>query len=254
MRVPAEDTVHLYRVDTAGQLRGTSWLTPAILPAHELTTLLDSLSIRAKVAAQLVGSITQDPGIDSPLPPSLQVIGEDAIRPGTFLQLSPGERLELYSATPGNENGILIAAKIREIAAGIGLPTHLVDGDLTGANFSSLRAGLLPFRARVEAAQYQIVAPALDRIWRRVTGADVPEWLMPAPPPVDALKQVEADAAELAAGLTSRRKLVAARGWDLAQLDAELAAEGWSPAPPPTEPAPKAPRPRRPQDSDDADA
>ena len=42
---------------------------------------------------------------------------------------------------------------------------------------------------------------------------------------VDPLKQVQADAAELEAGLTSRRKLIAARGWSIEDLDAERTAE-----------------------------
>lgn len=49
--------------------------------------------------------------------------------------------------------------------------------------------------------------------------------LPPAFMQVDPMKQVQADAAELEAGLTSRRKLVAARGWVIEDLDSELAAE-----------------------------
>jgi capsid protein len=39
------------------------------------------------------------------------------------------------------------------------------------------------------------------------------------------MKQVQADVAELEAGLTSRRNLVAERGWNLADLDREIAAD-----------------------------
>lgn len=41
-------------------------------------------------------------------------------------------------------------------------------------------------------------------------------------------KQVQADVAEFEAGLTSRRKLVAARGWSLEDLDAEIAADSFA--------------------------
>ena len=116
---------------------------------------------------------------------------------------------------------------------------------MTGANYSSLRAGLLPFRQRVEQIQYGILVPQLLRpIWRRVVTWGVLsgelaapdfeanprdylacEWLPPAFMQVDPAKQVQADVAEMNAGLTSRRKLVAARGWALEGLDAEIAAD-----------------------------
>ena len=43
------------------------------------------------------------------------------------------------------------------------------------------------------------------------------------------MKQVQADVAEMNAGLTSRRKLVAARGWAVEDLDAEIAADTFKP-------------------------
>ena len=90
-----------------------------------------------------------------------------------------------------------------------------------------MRAGLLPFRQRVEQIQYGILAPQLLRpIWRQVTtwtllSGDLAapdfevnprdylacEWLPPAFMQVDPMKQVQADVAEMNAGLTSRRKL-----------------------------------------------
>jgi capsid protein len=209
----------------AGQLRGLSWLAPAIIPANELDQLLDALVVRAKVSAMLMGFIRSPDGSPIDLQAELP-----SLEPGTMARLGLGEDVSFNNPTPSAENGSLVAVKIREIAAGVGLPPHLVDQDLTGANYSSLRAGLLPFRARVELIRYAMIAPILDRIWARVTLAEPCEWLVPAFLQVDPQKQVEADLAELGAGLTSRRKLVAARGRDLAELDAELAAEGWQPA------------------------
>ena len=42
---------------------------------------------------------------------------------------------------------------------------------------------------------------------------------------VDPFKDTQATVAELEAGLTSRRKAVAERGWALEDLDAEIAAD-----------------------------
>ena len=42
---------------------------------------------------------------------------------------------------------------------------------------------------------------------------------------VDPLKDTQATVAEIEAGLTSRRKAVAERGWSIEELDEEIAAE-----------------------------
>lgn len=44
--------------------------------------------------------------------------------------------------------------QVRGISAGLGVPEYLLTGDLTDANYSSLRAGLLEFRRCVEAVQF----------------------------------------------------------------------------------------------------
>lgn len=226
VQVDAADVLHLFRPTSPTQLRGMPWFAPAIVAANEFDQLADALLVRAKVSAMLCGFIRSVDG------PALDVESElPSLEPGTLARLGAGEDFVGNNPTPSVENGALAAVMIRTIAAGCGLPPHLLDQDLSGANYSSLRAGLLPFRAKVEQIQYAVIAPMLDRLWQRVTGAEPCEWLFPAFMQVDPLKQVQADAAELKAGLTSRRKLVAARGWDLAELDAELVAEGWkSPA------------------------
>lgn len=53
------------------------------------------------------------------------------------------------------------------------------------------------------------------------------DWLPPKPLQVDPLKDTQATVAEIEAGLTSRRKAVAERGWVLEDLDAEIAADGF---------------------------
>jgi capsid protein len=133
------------------------------------------------------------------------------------------------------------ARRIGQIAAGLGVPQHLLDGDLSGANYSSLRAGLLPFRAKVEQFTYHALVPQfLDPVFRRVIAHEVlaerldvgdlepalrAEWLPPRPMQVDPEKDVVALKEMLALGLISRRQAVASLGWNVAELDAEIAAD-----------------------------
>lgn len=154
-------------------------------------------------------------------------------------------------ATPAQVSQVdpLIKMSMQQLAAGLGVPVFTLSGDLSGANYSSLRAGLIPFLQRMEQVQYHVLVPQfLNPVWREVarwaaTNGDLPafesdprrflkaEWLPPRPLQVDPLKDVQATVAELEAGLVSRKKAVAERGWALADLDAEIAADPFQPRP-----------------------
>lgn len=251
VRVPASEMLHVFESIAAGQVRGISWLAPVILPANEFDQLCDALLTGTKIAAMFAGFLVNQNDTSGGDP----FDGDDmpSLEPGTLQRLPGGFDVRFSTPQQAQQTGEFVKAQIRQLAAGMGIPSHWLDGDLTGANYSSLRAGLLPVRARCEQVQYLTLVPQLlDAVWAEVfpDDRDGAEWLPPAWQQVDPLKQVEADAAELAAGLTSRRKLVAARGWALEDLDAELKAEGWKPA----ETKPAAPAPAKPDDKDDADA
>lgn len=209
----------------AGQVRGISWLAPILLPAAELDGLIDALVVSAKTRALHVGVLSSLNATDEPY-------GSDPeLAPGSVIRLGPEETLTFNTPSAAVETGTLASQILRQMAAGLGMPEHLVSGDLTGANYSSLRAGLLPFRQRVEQIQYDTLVPqVLDPLWRLVTGGSSPvEWLMPKPLQVDPQKDVNATIAEINAGLTSRRKAVAERGWNLSDLDAEISADTFTP-------------------------
>ncbi len=244
VRIPAREILHVFRPLGPGQVRGVSWLAPVILPAGEFDQLCDALLMGAKVAAMHAGFVVDVNGLGTA---SDLWDGESqpSIEPGTMVRLPGNTDVKFNSPGQINEIGAFLRLNLQQLAAGLGLPEHLLSGDLTNANYSSLRAGLLPFRQRVEQIQYHSLVPQLlGPIWREVIGwaaaaGDLPEfesdprrflqveWLPPAFLQVDPAKAVQADVLELQHGLTSRRKLVAARGWSLADLDAELAAEGW---------------------------
>ncbi|MDP3647278.1 MAG: phage portal protein [Paracoccaceae bacterium] len=241
VRIDSESVLHVFKPLAPGQLRGVSWLAPVILPAGEFDKLCDALLKGAQVAAMHAGFITNLNGGTS----------EDAyaetpsLEPGALVKLAYGEDVKFNSPGQSQQVGEFLKLNLRQLAAGLGLPDHMLSGDLTGANYSSLRAGLLPFRQRVEQVQYTVLVPqCLAPVWRAVIlhgvlsgDLDAPDFeanpeaylsadfIMPAFMQVDQMKAVQADVAELAAGLTSRRKLVAARGWSLDDLESEISAE-----------------------------
>ncbi len=139
----------------------------------------------------------------------------------------------------------LAKLNIRQIAAGLGCPEHLVSGDLSQANYSSLRAGLMQFKRRLEQYQKHMLVPQLlDPVWRRwltfetLSGqfdlpgfADEPEsyfavnWAADPLDFVDPLKDVQAEILAIQAGLKSRRQAISERGGSIEQVDAEIAAD-----------------------------
>lgn len=240
VRIDAESVLHVFKPLAPGQLRGVSWLAPVILPASDLDKLADALLKGAQVAAMHAGFIVDMNGTGEPYD------GETpSLEPGALIRLPNGTDIKFNSPAQSQQVAEFLKLNLRQLAAGLGLPDHMLSGDLSGANYSSLRAGLLPFRQRMEQVQYTVLVPQfLAPVWRAVIlhgvlsgDLDAPDfeanpefylqadWLPPKPLQVDPLKDVNATVAEIEAGLTSRRKAVAERGWNLDDLDAEIEAE-----------------------------
>jgi lambda family phage portal protein len=155
--------------------------------------------------------------------------------------LLPGEDVKFSS--PADVGGGYEAFQYRTllaVSASLGLPYHLVTGDVRQANYSSLRAELVEFRRRIGQLQHGVMAHQLCRpIWRRwletavlsgaldadpVTARRV-QWIPPRWDWVDPLKDIQAQVLAMEAGLTSRRKVVEATGYDIEEVDRENAAD-----------------------------
>lgn len=235
VRVPADRVLHVFRPLFPGQVRGVPWTASIILGAGELDKLIDALLMSASVSAMFAGVITDEGDLSGNGDP-FDGEAQPSLEPGTLIRLKGGQKVTFATPQQFTAAAETVKIQIRSLAAGLGVPSFMVDGDLTGANYSSLRAGLLPFRRRIEQFQYHQLAPQLlNPVWRRVIGgeilagtiaeSDVPpcDWIVPKPLQVDPLKDVAADAKEIEAGLASRRQKVAERGWNLDDLDAEIA-------------------------------
>ena len=241
VRFDPDTVLHVFKPTAPGQVRGVSWLAPIILPASDFDQLCDALLMGVKVAALHAGFIVDTNATGTPYD------GQEtpSLEPGALVRLPYGHDIKFNSPQQAQQIDAFLKLNLRQLAAGLGLPDHLLSGDLSGANYSSLRAGLLPFRQRVEQIQYSVLVPQmLAPVWRAVIRHGVlsgdigapdfesnpaaylmADWIPPKFLQVDPMKQVQADIAELEAGLTSRRKLVAERGWSIEDLDAELEAE-----------------------------
>ena len=132
-----------------------------------------------------------------------------------------------------------------QIAAASGVPYAYVSGDMLKANYSNSRMALLEFRRRVEAWQHAVMVWQMcRRVWERwmdmavlsgavtLRGYEVKrfeylscDWLPPKWDWVDPLKDARAEIELINAGLKSRTQAITERGYDPAQVDAEIAAD-----------------------------
>jgi lambda family phage portal protein len=249
VRVPAQDVLHIYRPIDAGQIRGLPHVAPAMVRLFLLDQYDDAELDRKKTAAMFAGFITKTA-------PEEQLMGEieatddsgatASLEPGTLQVLLPGEDVKFSS--PADVGGGYEAFQYRtllSVSASLGLPYHLVTGDVRQANYSSLRAELVEFRRRVEQLQHGVIAHQLCRpVWARwletavLSGAlDLPDfarfparyrpvnWIPPRWDWVDPLKDIQAQVLAMEAGIISRRKVVEATGYDVEEIDRENAAD-----------------------------
>lgn len=248
IRVPAEDMLHLFRATAPGQVRGVSWFAAVLLRITDYDKATDAQLVRQLVAALLAGFIIDTAGGAAGFDGAPDGAGslDGGLEPGTLKVLGPGQDIRFSEpAKVGSEVIDFLAVTAREIAAGLGVPASVITGNYADANYSSLRAALVDFRRRVEAVQYHTIVFQMCRpVWRRFVTAEIlsgrlaargfvrdPEpflgasWITPRQEWVDPGKDVEAEITAIGAGLMSRRQAVAARGYDLEALDAEIAAD-----------------------------
>jgi len=237
-RVPAEDVLHIYRPLDAGQIRGLPHVAPAMVRLFLLDQYDDAELDRKKTAAMFAGFITKT----APEEPMMGEADADpdgaalaSLEPGTLQVLLPGEDVRFSS--PADVGGGYEAFQYRTllaVSAALGLPYHLVTGDVRQANYSSLRAELVEFRRRVQQLQHGVIAHQLCRpVWARWLETAQLAGRLDLPDPaaarmgdwVDPLKDIQAQVLAMEAGITSRRKVVEATGYDVEEVDRENAAD-----------------------------
>lgn len=250
VRVPADEICHVFAPLGAGQVRGVSWLASVLLRLSELDQSEDAMIVGLKVAAMHAGFLVDQNGNATGSPygdgqADPKGILESGLEPGTLKIIPPGWDIKFSTPQQASQAIEFLQFILRAIAAGLGVPEHLLTGDLSRANYSSLRAALVAFRMRLESIQFNVLIPQfLNPVWRRAITFGVlsgelaapdfetntaayfaVDWHPPALPWVDPKKDVDADVAAIAAGIRSRRQVVASQGYDIETLDAEIAAD-----------------------------
>jgi lambda family phage portal protein len=244
VRIPAKEILHIYKPLRPGQIRGEPWLSNVLLKLHELDQYEDAELVRKKTAAMFAGFVTR---LDS----ESEMFGESAtnngtafagLEPGTMQFLDPGEDVKFSSpADVGGTYEAFIKQQLRAISVGLGITYEQLTGDLSDVNYSSIRAGLVEFRRKCSTLQHNLIVFQLCRpIWNRwielailSDAVEVPDdptfslvkWIPQGFAWVDPQKEQNAQMNAVRCGFKSRAEVVSELGYDIEEIDAEIAAD-----------------------------
>lgn len=235
--VPANRIIHLYRPERPGQGRGFSRLAPVIARVRDLQLYEDAELSRKNLETRLAVLASGDlEHLQQPEDSSA------ALSPGDLGQLASGG----ITAVPAGMNLTVVQPKaapgyveyvsqfLHLIASGIGVPYESMTGDMKGVNFSSARIRRMDFKRDVESLQWLLLVPQLCQRVRAAfyefaaLAGELPrgnwrdDWSTPKWDYVNPVQDVAADAAEIAAGLSSPSEKLRQRGYKPELVFAEL--------------------------------
>lgn len=230
MRVPAEDVLHIYKPLRPGQTRGITDFAAVILRLRALDDYDDAEVMRKKIAACLAAFVTTAGGLPAAALAGTSVDESgnriETFRPGMIPYLQPGENVVVADPKPSEGYREFNTVQLHAIAAGLEIPYELLTNDLSELNYSSLRGGLVQFKAAVEADQWQVLVPQLvGPIWARFVRelARLDTSIDPMTPAVftpprfallDPSKEVPAMVDAMRAGIDSYPNVIRREGYD----------------------------------------
>jgi lambda family phage portal protein len=232
---------HLMRPLRLGQVRGISWFAPLLLPSSDLADLMRNTIVKTGVEAAFSGFIKNTGGGPVNIGQKVSPVSSDREwlpEPGQLVQLGQGQDVVFAEPKTHTQFAPVATATLRAMAIGIGLTYDQATGDLTQANYSSLRAGKIEHRRFVEQVQYHTIIPRLcepiaDRFIDRLILAGTlrprrdgyrRDWVPPANEPIDPKKDLEADIAAVRAGRMSPQEFIGQWGRDWKKVIADTAA------------------------------
>ena len=241
-RVPAEEVIHVFRVDRPGQVRGVPWLAPAALRLRDLSNYEEAEMARKEIEACFAVFVKRPLMSGSTMAGKKDVAtggdgrNNERIAPGTIKYLQPEEDVTFTAPPASNGMAEHITAQLRAAAVGVGLNYDMASGDLSSANFSSIRADRQQFWALLDQWQQHIfvhqlcdrVASDFAMVAHAISGNISPaltgEFTPPRRPFVNPKEDAQREILELQAGLESWDDLVASRGYDPDELARAIAA------------------------------
>lgn len=234
-RIPAEQILHIRRIERPGQMRGIPWLAPVMMTLGEISDYQDAQILKQRIGSLLAFFVKAGADGNTYKGNTLS-----HLEPGAIVGLEDGQ--DIIASEPPKVDGYqeFMNQAIRTIAMGLGL-SYESFGDLRGVNFSSGKMGRIEMDRFVEIWQRAIVITQFCMgvskwtrdTWRLVRLSQqmpaVPksiDWTAPKRPMIDPAKEVGAAIDEIEAGLTSRQRKQREMGYDPDAIERERLQDG----------------------------
>lgn len=249
VRVPATEMRHLFKphrpgalrgvpagVSVLAKLRGVMDFDDAVLERQRLSNLYTLFITRPEPS----GSPAIDPTTGLPVETDVDGVPMVGLEPGISQELAPGEDVKFSSPPDAGANyPDFMRQQHLGVAAGSGTPYELLTGDVRDISDRTLRIVINEFRRTCEQYQWQLIIPMLCQPVREacaaaavLAGLLTPEqgrdfarctWSPHAWPYIHPTQDVQAKKMEIDAGIKSRSGVIAERGDEADQIDAERA-------------------------------
>ena len=223
VEVPANELLHLFVRENAGQWLGIPNLASILIPLYELDELNDA-TISKQKAAQAIAWIIENTNPLNMTPTGSPVTVKDKDNNdkivfkstgGNTQYLNKGEKINFYQSTDIGANlPVLIKSELHRIAAAVGVPYHTLTGDTSGLDFSSIRAIGIELRHRIEYIHHFYTIPLglnpltsyfkeLAKLYSNKVAGAIPTYQLPRFYGVDELKDAQADLLEVQNGMAT---------------------------------------------------
>ena len=228
---PADEFLHVYRIDRPGQVHGMPWATGAYLRLRMLDDLHDAVLERQRQSACFMAFVRDiEPGDATQSTGTLV----EKFEPGLIEILPPGKSIEFADPPDAPNHKDLETAVLLAVAADYGIPYEVMTGDLSRVNFSSARMGFQEFGRSIESWRWQLFAPQFltplvgwyleaEAVAGYTGRPEVPLWTAPARQIVDPAREIPAIRDAVRSGLMSLPQAIRAMGFDPAVLVQEHA-------------------------------
>jgi lambda family phage portal protein len=223
IRVPAEDILHDFRTDRAGQVRGVPWLANGMLKLKDFDDYEDAQLIRQKIAACFSVFVHDITGVEAPLTDSKREALGEKVEPGIIEILPQGKDITFAKPPEVKDYSEYTTVVLRSIASGLGITYEAMTGDLSNVNFSSARMGWLEMQRNIDMWRNNIMRiQFLDPVFgwfingakilgKRTNSAKI-TWTPPRREMIDPTKEVPALQTAVRSGFTSLSEAIRQSG------------------------------------------
>ena len=165
--VPADQIIHCYMQDRAGQTRGVPWMSNVLSRLKMLDGYEEATLVNARVAASKMGFFVSPEGDG--------FVGDDydgaapilSAEPATFSQLPAGMSFQAFDPqNPTDSFADFEKAILRGIASGLGVSYVSLANNLEGVSYSSIRQGTIEDRDHFKVIQQFMIDQFVDPIYR----------------------------------------------------------------------------------------